>query len=74
MVTNGLLMNREWSRNLVRMNVSKISISLDGATKETYEKIRKGGDFDKVIKPRLVPKRDANGEIIEDEWVETFLN
>jgi radical SAM protein with 4Fe4S-binding SPASM domain len=34
---------------LVKLQIDKIFISLDGATKETYEKIRVGSNFDKVI-------------------------
>ena len=37
------------ARELVEMGVDQIYCSLDGATKETYEKIRVGSDFDKVI-------------------------
>jgi len=37
------------SKRLIAMGVDKILVSLDGATKDTYEKIRIGSDFDKVI-------------------------
>jgi len=50
MVTNGVLMDETWCRKIVDLRVSKISISLDAATKETYDKIRLGSDWDKVIK------------------------
>ena len=36
---------REW----IELGVDKISISIDGATKETYEAIRVGAKFDRVI-------------------------
>jgi len=38
----------ESARRLVELGVEKIFASIDGATKETYEKIRVGSDFDKV--------------------------
>ncbi len=34
---------------LVKNNIGKVVLSLDAATKETYEKIRVGGKFEKVI-------------------------
>jgi MoaA/NifB/PqqE/SkfB family radical SAM enzyme len=43
------LINREISQELVRIGIDKIWMSIDAATKETYEKIRVGTNFDKVI-------------------------
>ena len=43
--TNGLMLNEEMIRNVVDAGVDLTIISIDGATKETYEKIRIGGDF-----------------------------
>jgi MoaA/NifB/PqqE/SkfB family radical SAM enzyme len=37
------------AENLVKWNVDRIYWSLDGVTKKTYEKIRVGADFDKVV-------------------------
>lgn len=41
----------EWEamRDLVRLGVDRIYWSFDGVTKETYEKIRVGADFDEVV-------------------------
>lgn len=36
--------------NLVRSGLDELLVSLDGASQETYEKYRVGGDFNKVIK------------------------
>jgi len=49
LVTNGLLMNEDWSKKLIELKTDKISISLDAATKETYDSIRRGSDFNKVM-------------------------
>jgi len=49
MVTNGTFLNKEWSNALIKMRVNKISISLDAATKDTYDKIRKNGNWDRVL-------------------------
>jgi MoaA/NifB/PqqE/SkfB family radical SAM enzyme len=47
--SNGLLLSKEISRKLVLHNIDCISFSIDGANKATYEKIRVGSDFEKVI-------------------------
>ncbi len=44
--TNGLLLTPEKTRALIHAGIDYIIISIDGATKETYEAIRKGGDFE----------------------------
>lgn len=60
--TNGMLLDRE-----VNMFPDRFIISLDGATKETYEEVRKGGDFDKVVKNiRKLTK-------VEDKWGRSFV-
>ena len=46
--TNGTFLTRERAERLVRAGVDWLHVSLDGATKETYEGIRDGSDFDKV--------------------------
>jgi len=42
--------NEELANELIELKVDKILASIDGATKETYEKIRVGSDFERVIK------------------------
>lgn len=49
MISNGTLLNDKQAQTLVENQVDLIVISLDGATKETYEKIRVGARWDKVI-------------------------
>lgn len=46
--TNGTLFNEYVSKKILESGLDKILISFDGATKETYEKIRKGGNFEKT--------------------------
>ena len=48
--TNATLMNKKVSEMIVSSKTDWLNISLDGATKETYEKIRIGSDFGEVIK------------------------
>jgi radical SAM protein with 4Fe4S-binding SPASM domain len=46
--TNATLLTEKISRVLIKNNIDIIFISIDGATKKTYEKIRKGANFDEV--------------------------
>jgi len=46
---NFYLIDKGITKELVEMGVDKIYISLDAATKETYEKIRVGSNFEKVV-------------------------
>jgi len=47
-LTNGLLLNEKIAEKLLSSGLDWLGISMDGASKETYEKIRIGSDFDKV--------------------------
>ena len=44
--TNGLLLTPTKSRELVEAGLDYLIVSIDGATKETYERIRVGGNFE----------------------------
>lgn len=46
---NFFLIDERIARELIEMGIDKIFISLDAATKETYEKIRVGSNFERVI-------------------------
>lgn len=48
--TNGTLMTKAVSKKLIEAGLTKLNVSLDAATKETYDKVRVGGDFEKTIK------------------------
>lgn len=43
-----LLINEDIAKRLIELGVDKIFASIDGATKETYEKVRVGSNYDKV--------------------------
>ncbi len=47
--TNGSLLTEETARSLVASGLDRLSFSFDGYTKETYERIRAGGDFERTI-------------------------
>src|SRR5687768_16663915 len=46
--TNATVLTDEASRKLIQAGLDYIIFAFDGATKETYEKYRKGADFEKV--------------------------
>ena len=47
--TNGVLLNKELSRQLIESGLDLISFSFDGYTKNTYEKNRIGANFEKTL-------------------------
>lgn len=49
LTSNGTLLDEVAAQKLLDRGVDYISISLDGATAETYEKIRVGARFDQVV-------------------------
>ncbi|MFH1140037.1 MAG: radical SAM protein [Pseudomonadota bacterium] len=46
--TNGLALTEKLARDLIASGLTRIMFSLDAATKETYDLIRVGSDFDRV--------------------------
>ncbi|MBN2382695.1 radical SAM protein [bacterium] len=47
--SNFTLLNQEMARELIDLQVDSITVSLDGATEETYAAIRRGAHLDQVI-------------------------
>lgn len=47
--SNALLLDEHKSRALIQAGLDAITFSIDGATKETYEKIRRGGSYEKAV-------------------------
>jgi radical SAM protein with 4Fe4S-binding SPASM domain len=62
-VTNGSLLTEQRIEALLQSGVTKVFISIDAATEETYNKQRKNGLYKKVVEnvKRLVEKRDKLG-------------
>jgi len=50
LVDNFDALNENIMRDLIDMGIDGVYISVDGATKETYEKIRVGCNFDRVVR------------------------
>ncbi len=55
--TNGHFLSEKKCQELIDAQLSKIIISLDGLTQESYEKYRSGGELDKVLKGIKTLKR-----------------
>lgn len=48
--TNGLLMDEVRAEKVIKAGLDAIYVGVDAATKETYDKIRVGGDYDTAVK------------------------
>ncbi|HLD30371.1 MAG TPA: radical SAM protein, partial [bacterium] len=59
--TNGLLIDDKWAGKLMR-NRNELIVSVDGATKEVYEKIRAGGKFKNLLKALETLAKHKNGD------------
>ena len=62
--TNATLMHDAVVDAILDARVTEVCVSIDGATRETYETIRRGASFDRVIDNvrRLVAARDRRGQ------------
>ncbi len=60
--TNGMLLNEDNCKRLIELDLDLLGVSVDGATKETYERIRKGASFDRLMGniETLVELRDSS--------------
>jgi MoaA/NifB/PqqE/SkfB family radical SAM enzyme len=59
--TNGLLLNDEKIDAIIENGVTRVCVSIDGATPSTYNAIRRGGNFHRLVRnvKRLVARRNA---------------
>ena len=64
--TNGLLLDDEKIDAIVENGVTQVCVSVDGATPSTYNAIRRGGDFHRLVRnvQRLVERRNAAGRAL----------
>lgn len=63
--TNGYGLNKEVARDILEAGLNDLRISIDAMKKETYERIRYGLDFDKVMKNVLDTFEIRNGKYSE---------
>ncbi len=65
MSSNGMPLDEASARKLIANGLQVLSLSVDGATRETYEKIRVRGNFDRLVRNirRLIElKKEMNSE------------
>jgi radical SAM protein with 4Fe4S-binding SPASM domain len=48
-VTNATFLTREVADTVVASGVTNLVVSMDGATRDTYERVRRGASFEKVV-------------------------
>ena len=77
--TNGLLLNEEISKKLILSGLTRIQISIDATTQETYDKVRPGGDYNKIVKNvhnfiKLRENLNNNLPLVRVNFVKTELN
>ncbi len=62
--TNGMLLTENITPRLIGAHLDNVIISIDGYSKEKYERMRSGGDFDKLLKnvTNFKRLRDSNGK------------
>jgi len=69
--TNMHFMTESMARGLINAGLDKLIIAIDGATSESYEKVRAGGDFNLVMRNLetfVRCKREMNSALPEIEW------
>ena len=44
------MLNEEISKKLISSGLTRIQISIDATNQQTYDKVRPGGDYNKIIK------------------------
>ncbi len=48
--TNGTLINEEWAERIVRTPFQTVTASIDGATPETFRRLRRGAELESVLR------------------------
>jgi pyrroloquinoline quinone biosynthesis protein E len=65
-ITNGTVLSLEMISKILDADLTNISFSFDGATKDTYERMRPGADYDEVtsnIKNLCIEKNKRNSKL-----------
>lgn len=77
--SNGSLLTEKMIRELIKSGLTRLQISIDATTKKTFDKIRQGGDFNKVVSNTLnfvKIRKELNVELptLRVNFVKTDLN
>lgn len=76
-LTNATLMDEKICREIVAAKLDQLVISIDGFTKETYEKIRVGADFETVknnVMNLIKIRNNARKPFIRLQYTESSIN
>ena len=77
--TNGILLNKDISEKLITSGLTRIQVSLDAFTQQTYDKVRPGGNLKKIVENvngflELKEKYNAKIPLLRVNFVKTELN
>jgi len=63
-----LLINEKLAREIVKLSVDKVIMSIDAATPETYKKLQAGSDFDTVVRnvTRMIEFKNEMNSLFPD--------
>ena len=72
--TNATLLNAEMAEDFLEFGVDSVTVSIDGATKKTFESIRQGSNYEKIISnvQGLMEIKKKSGKIrphVDMEWI-----
>jgi len=73
---NFTMLTDEAARRIIELGVEQVFLSLDGASKQTYEKIRQGANFEKVIAnaKRLIAMKTLMGKKLPEIKINTVVS
>ncbi len=79
LITNGLLLTPDISRRLIGAGLTRLQVSLDAVTAETYARLRRGGNYQTVIRnvSAFIEARDRAGvelPLLRVSFVRTAVN
>ncbi|PIY22562.1 MAG: hypothetical protein COZ11_12195, partial [Deltaproteobacteria bacterium CG_4_10_14_3_um_filter_51_14] len=76
--SNGVLLDKETSKKVINAGLNAIYIGIDSFSRETYDKVRVGGDYDKVVQNVLdlieIRKKEKAAININVQFVEMEEN
>lgn len=72
---NFTLMSEQTARKIIELGIDQIFLSLDGATADTYESIRRGAKFERVIAnvKRLIELKRETGSKLPEVKINTVV-
>lgn len=75
-VTNGALLDRQRTEDILRSSINQISVSIDAFTAKTFEKIRQGLPFEKVVQNtvHLLRKAPEYGVTVTVKFLRQEIN